>query len=323
MAVSVSAPGSDAHNGPVGDGWREEIVSISGGRQQLAGILTISEKSTDQDAAHQRLPVLLLHGWGSYRGGPHRMLVEMARFLGARGHDVLRFDMSGRGNSGGDYWQTDLDCMIADGLAAATFLRQRTTREAIAAVGLCSGANVALGCATLDKSFAAVVALSALPFQRQRAAAQNKTRTGRTLRELLLKALRLDTYWRLFRGEIAIGKILRRLREGEGGSAARVASGSASNSGSNSGDSQRNLKDSARDIQAQLADYQGQLLFLYGESDVEGLNGWRSVLEPFFSSSNLAVRQSIIPGADHDYHHLGAKLLAIEELADFLQTLKS
>ncbi len=318
MAVNASAPGSDAHNGPVGDGWREEIVSISGGRQQLAGILTLSEKSLGKDRAGQRLPVLLLHGWGSYRGGPHRMLVEMARFLGGRGHDVLRFDMSGRGNSGGDYWQTDLDCMIADGLAAAVFLKEKTGQGAIAGVGLCSGANVALGCATLDKSFAAVAALSALPFQRQRAAAQNKTRTRRILWELLLKVLRLDTYRRLFRGEIAIGKILRRLREGEGGRAARVVSGVEGNSGVD----QRNLKDSARDIQAQLADFEGQLLFLYGESDIEGLNGWRSVLEPFFSSRQLSFRQIIISGVDHDYHHLGAKQLAMEATADFLQTIK-
>jgi dienelactone hydrolase len=239
------------------------------------------------------------------------MLVELCRDLAAGGLAALRFDFSGRGDSGGDYWDTDLDVMIADAVAAADWLAKRTGLKELAAVGLCSGSNVALGAATHEDRFASVCALSALPFQKQRGKAQAATRTRSTLRELLLKALRPETYRRLFRGEIAVGRILRRLVLGEGGKSARAGGGKR-------GRAPRNLKDSRRDIQSELAGYGGRLLFVYGAADAEGLSGWREVLEPFLRENGVEHRQMEIAGADHDYHGLGVKRKAIAAAVEFL-----
>lgn len=290
-----------------GPGWREEVAAFDSGGRRLVGVL--SRPDPERDAAGP--PAVVLHGWGSYRSGPHRCLVELARELASRGLSALRFDFSGRGDSAGDYWKVDLDAMVADAIAAADFLTEKTGADEVSAAGLCSGANVALGAATLDARFGRVAALSALPFQKQRRRAEGAKRAGSTLRELLHKGLRLDTYRRLFRGEVSVGRILRRLALGEGGRSARAAD--AARPGE-----RRNLKDSKRDIQAELAVFSGRLFFAYGAADAEGLSGWRGVLGPFLAAHRIDHLQMEVPGADHDFHSLGAKRQVIEAAADFL-----
>ncbi len=302
MPINSQSGGSARSPGPSGTGWREDVVSFNSDGTKLQGIITFPDSSLQSEQPG----VLVLHGWGSYRSGPHRMLVEACRELARAGLVALRFDFSGRGDSAGDYWNTDLDVMIADAGAAAEILCGRTGSACLAALGLCSGSNVALGAAARDPRFRAVCALSALPFQKQRGAAQGATRTGGALRELLLKAFRAETYLRLFRGEIALGRIARRLLLGEGGKSARA------------GRSHRNLKESRRDIQSELAGYKGRLLFVYGAADAEGLSGWREVLGPFLKQSGVEHRQMEIPGADHDYHGMGVKARAIAEVVEFL-----
>jgi uncharacterized protein len=305
LAVDSQSGESARAPGPSGTGWREETVSFNSNGAELQGIITIPD-SRSETSKSEGPGVLVLHGWGSYRSGPHRMLVEACRELAGAGLVALRFDFSGRGDSTGDYWDTDLDVMIADAGAAAEVLCARTGSVHLAALGLCSGANVALGAAARDSRFRAVCALSALPFQKQRRKAQGATRARSTLRELLLKAFRAETYRRLFRGEIALGRIAGRLLRGEGGKSARA------------GESKRNLKESRRDIQSELAGYQGRLLFVYGAADAEGLSGWRGVLGPFLEQHGVKHRQTEIPGADHDYHGLSAKQRAISAAVEFL-----
>ncbi len=298
---------SPGREGPSGKLWREQAVSFESGPRQLVGIVT----SPLSGETGSRPGAVVLHGWGSYRSGPHRMLVETCRQLASRGMTALRFDFTGRGDSPGDYWDTDLDTMISDVGAAGDFLCSLTGKQELMALGLCSGANVALGAATNDQRFRAVCSLSALPFQKQRGTAQGARRARSALLELCLKALRLDTYRRLLRGEIAIGRIARRLLLGEGGESARA--GKSEQQGE-----ARNLKDSRRDIQSELGSYAGALLFIYGSADAEGLSGWRSVLEPFLKKSGRQYRQLEIPGADHDYHGLGVKERAVREAVEFL-----
>jgi hypothetical protein len=182
---------------------------------------------------------------------------------------------------------------------------------------------VALGAATLDARIGAVCALSALPFQRQRGTGQAAARAGGALRELLRRAVRIETWRRARRGEIAFGGILRRLFRGEGGRSAKIPSsadaartaGSAADAGT---PSPHNLKDSRRDIQAELAGFHGRLFFVHGGLDAEGLSGWSGVFAPFFRTRGTDCRHSVIPDTDHDYHSLEAKLAVIAEVCRFL-----
>jgi dienelactone hydrolase len=292
--------------GPSGPGWREEIARFQGGSgHQLVGILTLPTTDHRQPAT----AVVVIHGWGTCRSGPHRMLVELCRSLAAAGFPALRFDLAGRGDSGGDFWSVDLDAMIADARAAGDFLAKATGARALAAAGLCSGANVALGAAAGDGRFRAAAALSALPFQKQRGAAQAAARTRGTLGRLLARAASPDAWRRLMRGEIAVGGILRRLLRGEGGRSAQAQA---------DGGARRNLKDSRRDIQAELAGCRGRLLFVHGGADAEGLSGWRGVFAPFLAAAKVEHRHLAIAGADHDYHALAAKRQVLEAVVGFL-----
>jgi len=292
--------------GPSGPGWREEIARFRGGSgNDLVGILCLPL------AAHGSPPaaVVVIHGWGTCRSGPHRMLVELCRELARAGLPALRFDLAGRGDSGGDFWSVDLDAMIADAHAAGDFLAKATGAEVLAAAGLCSGANVALGAVAGDGRFRAAAALSALPFQKQRGALQAAARTRGALRGLLAKALSLDTWRRLLRGEIAVRGILRRLSRGEGGRSAQAQA---------DGGAKRNLKDSRRDIQAELAGCRARLLFIHGGADAEGLSGWREVFAPFLAAAKVGHRHLVVAGADHDYHALAAKRQVLDAVVGFL-----
>ncbi len=349
--------GLGASEGPSGEGWREEIARFRGASgRDLVGILTLPSPRPQHLAPSpetQAPAVVVLHGWGTYRSGPHRMLVELCRALAAAGLPALRFDFAGRGDSSGDFWSVGLDEMIADARAAGDWLLQATGAGKLAAAGLCSGANVALGAACGDERFAAVAALSALPFQKQRGARQAAARTGGALRELAGKAFSLETWRRVLRGEVAVGRILRRLLGGEGGRSGKVAVRSPSPEVAGRGKTvtvpngaslrptngkpqnieyrsqnhegggpaplqARNLKDSSRDIQAELAGYKGRLLFVHGAADAEGLSGWSDVFEPFLMKSEADYRHLAVPGADHDYHDLAGKRAAIGAVVDFL-----
>lgn len=289
--------------GPAGPGWREELAEFPGGEgRRLAGVLARPEPP----ASAPRPAVLVVHGWGTHRCGPHRMLVELCRELAARGLAALRFDLSGRGDSPGEFWSVGLDEMIADALAAGRWLLDATGAPALAAAGLCSGANVALAAAAADERVAAVAALSALPFQKQRGAAQGAARSRAALGELVRRALRPETWRRLLSGEASPRRVLARLLGGEGGKSARA------------GAAGRNLKDSKREVHEELGAYRGRLLFVFGELDAEGLSGWEKVFAPHLAARGVARRRLVVPDSDHDFHGLEAKRQAIAAVAEFL-----
>ena len=117
----------------------EPITFESDGRR-LVGVLEVPE-------GEPRGAVVIVHGWGGCRIGPHRILVQVARDLAASGLAALRFDISGRGDSQGEPLATDLDMMIADVRGAVAWLRERTPGVPVGLLGMCSGGNVALASA--------------------------------------------------------------------------------------------------------------------------------------------------------------------------------
>ena len=88
----------------VTDGVVERTVRISSDGASLAGVV-----SRPDGVAPGSRAAVLLHGWGTYRCGPHDILVKLARALARAGVATLRFDLRGRGESGGAYEEADLD----------------------------------------------------------------------------------------------------------------------------------------------------------------------------------------------------------------------
>lgn len=77
--------------------WPECPVAFACAQTELAGVL------------HRGAPgakvgvVIVVAGGPQYRAGAHRQFVALARMLAAQGYPVLRFDLRGMGDSGGQY----------------------------------------------------------------------------------------------------------------------------------------------------------------------------------------------------------------------------
>jgi len=280
-------------------GVRERAVRFKSGGETLVGVL-----AAPAGELHASGGVVVVHGWGSYRAGPHDMLVKLAREIASRGAPSLRFDFRGRGESTGAVSATDLDAMIDDTVAAASVLKSETSVDTVDAVGLCSGANVALAAAAHEGAFDKVAAFSAFPYQSHKSAMQELRRTGGMFRKVFAKALNPITWWRLVTGRVRVFRVLKTLFGGEGGKV-KDASGET-----------RNLKDSSRDIMGSLAKYKGKLLFVWGGADAEGM-GAKAHFEEFARAHDLDARFEVIEGANHNYYSLEWEREAIKLAAGF------
>ncbi len=257
----------------------EKPISFDSDGLKLYGILGLPEGAP-------RKGVVLIHGWSGYRIGPNRILVRAARTLNEAGFATLRFDLRGRGDSEGDASQTDLDAMIADTLRASSALKKEANVQSVALLGICSGANVAIGAATLMPEVKDLVLWSVMTFQSQKQRADAMRRTGHFALGYAAKLFRAETWRKLFEGEINFKMIWRVLFGGD----------SAEKEG-------RNLKDSRRDIMAEFAGYRGRALFIHGDRDPEA-PGAREVFQQFCPAHSIPAEFMVIEGSNHNFHSL-------------------
>jgi pimeloyl-ACP methyl ester carboxylesterase len=236
--------------------------------------------------------VVLLPGWSGTRCGPADLLVLLATRLAQNGWEALRLDLPGRGDAGGEFQATDLDSMIS----AAAQAVDAHAKAPLVLLGICSGANVALGVASLLKPQASspkpsvgVIAFSALPFQATRTAGFDRRRRWANLRNYAKKALSPSTWSRLLRGEINIDRVKKNVSVAE-----------------KPADGERNLKDSSRDIERDLLDWKGPALFIWGSGDEEAAPS-RAHFEKLHAKGMGSTNQTTfhtIEGANHNFYSL-------------------
>ncbi len=83
----------------------------------------------------------------------HRVMVNFARELVARGYPVLRFDYMGNGDSEGNFEESSLETMISDTKCAVRTLREKITDvDSINVLGLRLGATIAALSANENRS---------------------------------------------------------------------------------------------------------------------------------------------------------------------------
>lgn len=107
------------------------------------------------------IPVIVLGAGILHRIGPSRVAVHLARSLAARGHAVLRFDLSGIGDSA-RATETSLEAAVTGDIRDAIDLacaREKGTpwADQVAIVGFCSGADNALHAGSDDTRVRAAV----------------------------------------------------------------------------------------------------------------------------------------------------------------------
>lgn len=266
----------------------ERAVSFQSSGARVYGILGVP-------SAPPAAGVVLLHGWTGCRIGPNRIFVEASRAFNGAGVATLRFDFRGRGDSEGDATATDLDMMIADACEAVDVLKRETGVARVALLGICSGANVAIGAATLRPDVRDLILWSVFTFQARKARAERIRRTGHFALDYARKAFRAETWKKLVGGRINFRMVRRVLF---GGEAKPEREG-------------RNLKDSRRDIVGAFADYRGRALFVYGTKDPEGMpaSEW---YRAFCAEHGLDASFKFIEGTNHNFHSAAWKREVIE-----------
>jgi pimeloyl-ACP methyl ester carboxylesterase len=133
---------------------REEAI-LFGGAGSLVGIITDPAQQTADSA------VILLNAGIIHRVGPGRMYVKLARRLAQRGFVVLRFDVSGVGDSEGrkDNLPFERSSLEETREAMDYLARTRGVRSFLLG-GLCTGAVVAYQTALVDPRVGGVLLIN-------------------------------------------------------------------------------------------------------------------------------------------------------------------
>lgn len=179
--------------------YRETALVFDCEGEQLLGVLS----SPAAGVPASGIGVLIIVGGPQYRAGSHRQFVQLARTLAAQGHECLRFDYRGMGDSSGT--ARDFEQVDADIAAALQALRhERPALRKLVLWGLCDGASASLLYLHTQRAHAEVDGLVLLnPWVRSEdslAKAQVKHYYTQRLRE--------KAFWlKLLRGGVGLGAV--------------------------------------------------------------------------------------------------------------------
>ena len=167
--------------------FRERAVTFGSGRS-LVGVLTAPAELPDVDQ-----PVIVILNAGViHRVGANRLHVRLAREFAPRGHLVMRFDLSGIGDSDPRGDEADLDRAVQrDVTDALNYLESEHGARSFIIFGLCSGANNGFRCAVADPRVTGAILIDPTAYPTFRF----------YLTHFVPRLLRGQTWIRLFTGE--------------------------------------------------------------------------------------------------------------------------
>ena len=163
--------------------------------------------------------LLMLNVGGNYRIGPNRLYVKMARALAANGYRVLRFDLTGLGDSRAEPGPRTHNYFSKDSASDVIAAIDRMAAEGCTkfwVMGVCSGSYVAFQAALADPRVSGQVLMNSRLLEWRddtdedmwQASMQTHYKStafyGRSL-------MRPEVYARLLRGEVDVNGIARRI----------------------------------------------------------------------------------------------------------------
>ena len=103
----------------------ETFASFKVGGQRLYGMIHLPEPELNgiPRPAHGFPGVVILHGYTGNRGGDHRLLPLLSRYLSDRGIASLRFDFRGSGESEGDFSEMTVSREVEDAAAGFEYFK--------------------------------------------------------------------------------------------------------------------------------------------------------------------------------------------------------
>jgi pimeloyl-ACP methyl ester carboxylesterase len=139
----------------------EDIVFFGTGKR-LVGVLS---RPDNGEMSIKRPAIIILNAGLIHRVGPHRIHADLARLLASKGYYVLRFDLSGLGdsapNSGSEEYET---YSATDTAEAMTFMSSQTQIETFVLMGLCSGADLIHAIGIMDRRVQGGILIDAYSF---------------------------------------------------------------------------------------------------------------------------------------------------------------
>jgi pimeloyl-ACP methyl ester carboxylesterase len=268
-------------------------------------------------AAYRHVGVVMLHGWGGYRIGPHRMFVSAARRLQDAGFHVLRFDFRGRGDSEGDAFdqgETESDAipfLAADTSCAIQALRELSQVSIIVLLGICNGGEIATLAGRKEDNVDALVLWSTTTFLIDGAAEGGIRRFWSQLRIYANKLAYTSTWKKLCSGEVNWRGILatlfvrkRKIRPHRGSSFMQDID-------------EIEVPVSTKRPRLKLRDTNA-LLLIYGDRDPSRADS-ESYYRLQFRKRGLEPSLCVVPGADHNFSSMGATSFVIDYTVDWLK----
>jgi len=120
------------------NGLMTEKGSFKSGTNHLAYCFDIGHRKGEIPG------IIFVHAANGNRLGPHRMFVELARKFNRLGHNTLRFDFSGCGDSTGSPSNDNTENEVIDLLNAVDFFLEKTTSKNIFLLGISRGSRICL-----------------------------------------------------------------------------------------------------------------------------------------------------------------------------------
>ncbi|MBT3375650.1 MAG: alpha/beta fold hydrolase [Lentisphaerae bacterium] len=301
----------------VAPGLTEQTVSIPSADTALCGNMLTPGSASG-------VTVVFSHGWSGNRSGPHDLVTQLARTLGTHGHASLRFDFRGRGESGGQGLETTLTTMADDLTAAVAFASENASAKRLVVLGICSGGNVAVGSLPRLKGVEGLILLSVYPFSDGDAFSRDVHRTWHFARQYWQKAMRPETWKRLFRGDVRVFQVLNvlfghymRKRKKEDMEDATRKTGAQS--APTQGESRKSGKEPPKKHLVSLKEGVRGVM-IYGSADPDAAAG-RRYFETYVEAHDLPIAFTELAGANHNFSSVPWKAEIAEQAVSFCNSL--
>ncbi len=281
------------------DDWTERAVQFEAGDGMVRGNVIMPDDCADRPG------VLIIHGFGGVRSGPHNLLTNFARELGQAGFASIRFDLRGRGESDGAPAATTLADMAEDALAAANTLKREAGIRTIVLVGICSGGNVGIGILDRLQEVQGLFLLSVYPFGDADSFKRDAHRSLMHVREYWKKLWMPGTWKRLIRGEINFGIIARILVRPFKRAVARK-------------EKEQESSEEKRKPLHNLLLHKPKLCMIYGDADPDYAAS-RDYYREFAKKENYKIDIRTIEGASHNFYSEAWKDRITTELLQFVK----
>ena len=274
----------------------EKPITFENKQQKLYGILH------EPDGEKKPAGVIFLHGWGTYRIGPHRFFVEAAREFAKSGFTCLRFDFRGRGESEGKVADTTLPDMIDDAHRAVDEMLKQERITEIVLLGLCSGGEVAVGAAAENPKVSGVVLLSTPLLGRQEAnmVKDDVRKTANHARSYWQKLFMAESWKKIFSFRVNY-KAIFSILFGHYGKTPKK-------------DARTSFREA--ELIKKFREFKGRSLFIYGENDPEAKpaeKAYRNVC-----ATHKSAVFNTVPGANHNFYSVAWKKEVINQIMEWL-----